>query len=123
MTGPDRLPAPTDVTLDGCTLLWNYALHPPAFPHGFQVFLNYHICYLVVVKDAESEGIVLTNTTCKPKLNVSHVLDQCKRLNLTVQAEVNGRYSPRSFTITALECGDTTPAETKASSGKEYCCE
>ena len=71
-------------------------LHPPLFPPGFQMFINYSITYLVTVRDVESgeeETLIADETT----LNLTDVLDVCRRQEFTVQTQVNDTlYSPQS---------------------------
>jgi hypothetical protein len=94
----DEIPAPTAITLDVDILQWDHVLHLPALPTGFRVFVNYTISYLVTARDMESG-----ENTNETRLNVSQVLDDCRRQEFTVYTLVNmvsGQSSSYNTTLT-----------------------
>ncbi|CAI8027586.1 hypothetical protein GBAR_LOCUS15751, partial [Geodia barretti] len=92
----DEIPAPTEITLRIDTLQWDHVLHLPALPAGFRVFTNYNISYFVTVRDMESGENGETWSANETSLNVSQVLDDCRRQTFTVQTLVNDMVSGQS---------------------------
>ena len=105
MPDADEIPAPTEITLRIDTLQWDHVLHLPALPAGFRVFINYNISYLVTVRDMESGGNGETLSANETSLNVSQVLDDCRRQEFTVEMLVNDMVSSQSSSYnTSLTC-------------------
>ena len=98
----DEIPPPSNISLDinTRTLDWNHAFQPD-LPLGFDITLEHNLTYYVTVRDRDSEGNGESLTSHETSLDISHVLDYCRRQEFTVQTVVNDIYhSQSSFFIT-----------------------
>ena len=123
MSDADEIPAFTEITLDRDTLHWKDALRLPALPTGFRIFTGYSISYLMTVRDIESGEEGETLFANETSLNVSQVLDDCRRQTFTIEILVNDTQSGQSSSyITTPEgvCSGNDSTLGQLPEGKEY---
>ena len=96
-TDTDTLPSPKNVTLDSETeiLSWSHVFHPD-LPLDFNITHECNISYLVTVLHRESGEREEKMMSHETSLNISHVLDHCRRQEFTVQTLVNDIFYSQS---------------------------
>ncbi|CAI8024274.1 hypothetical protein GBAR_LOCUS14113, partial [Geodia barretti] len=79
----ETIPQPTIIALDYETgiLDWSHPFHPD-LPVDFEIIHQFRVVYLVNETDRESGETMMSH---EASLNISHVLDHCRRQEFTVQ--------------------------------------
>ncbi|CAI8024268.1 hypothetical protein GBAR_LOCUS14113 [Geodia barretti] len=90
----ETIPQPTIIALDYETgiLDWSHPFHPD-LPVDFEIIHQFRVVYLVNETDRESGETMMSHET---SLNISHVLDHCRRQEFTVQTLVNDIFYSQS---------------------------
>ena len=79
-------------------LHWSHPFHPE-LPDDFEIIHEHSVSYSVTVVHSESNKSGETMMSPVTTLSISHVLDNCRRQQFTVQTIVNDQYfsQPESF--------------------------
>ena len=96
----ETIPQPSNITLDYDTgmLYWSHPFHPE-LPVDFEIIHEHSVSYNVIVVHSESGESGETMMSPVTSLNVSQLLDSCRRQEFTLQTVVNDQYfsQPESF--------------------------
>ena len=106
-TDTDTLPSPQNITLDSETeiLSWSHVFHPD-LPVDFNIIHECNISYLVTVLHRESGEREEKMMSHETSLNISHVLDHCRRQEFTVQTLVNDIFYSQSSSYLTNPSGE-----------------
>ena len=90
-TDIDAIPSPKSLDLDNDKeiLSWRHSFHPD-LPMDFEIVHGYSISYLI--NETDSRQRRRTMVSHETSLDISHVLDYCRRQEFSVQTVVNDLY-------------------------------
>jgi hypothetical protein len=99
----ERVPSPTSIILDVDReiLQWSHMFQPSGIAPDFELTTDTNVSYLVYVRDRDSGETGEPLATDQTSLNISHLLDYCRRLEFAVQALVNGQFSSPNSTYSS----------------------
>ena len=72
-------------------LYWSHPFHPE-LPVDFEIIHEHSVSYSVTVVHSESGESGETMTSLETSLNISQLLDNCRRQEFTLQTVVNDQY-------------------------------
>ena len=106
ITDVSKIPPPSNISTDNTTLQWNHIFQPSGLPPDFVLTTTMNISYHVTVRDREGGEREQTLISHETSLDISHVLDYCRRQEFTVQTVVNDLYHSQNSSYISNPFGE-----------------